>query len=258
MLKQFRFLHYTLWLGLFFFGSSMAAQDSVPVKKEFKNTIRFNLTNPLIFGNKSLLLGYERTFGQHQSASLSFGRASFPKPSINLLDSIGQTRIELDKSYTDKGVCVALDYRFYLKKENKYDAPHGIYIGPYYSFTHFERENHWNLKTPYFSGTLNTQLKMNIHMTGIQMGYQYILWKRVALDFILIGPGIAFYSINTSINTGLSSNDESEVLKKLQEAFSNRFPATQMIIDKLEIDKKGTTNTTSMGFRYVIHLGFRF
>ncbi len=115
MLKQSRFLHYLLWLGLFLNCFSLSAQDSVPVKKEFKNTVRFNLTNPLIFGNKSLLLGYERTFGPHQSASLSFGRASFPKPSINLLDSIGQTRIELDKSYTDKGVCVALDYRFYLK-----------------------------------------------------------------------------------------------------------------------------------------------
>ena len=38
-------------------------QERVKEERVRKNTIRLNLTNPLIFGERSLILGYERTIG---------------------------------------------------------------------------------------------------------------------------------------------------------------------------------------------------
>jgi hypothetical protein len=35
--------------------------------KNYKNTVRVILTNPLIFGEKSLIVGYERTLGAHKA-----------------------------------------------------------------------------------------------------------------------------------------------------------------------------------------------
>ena len=32
------------------------------------------------------------------------------------------------------------EFRFYLSKENKYDAPHGVYLAPFVSFYHFNNQ----------------------------------------------------------------------------------------------------------------------
>jgi len=237
--------------------AQIKAQDSSAVKVK-KNVIRFNLTNPMFFGEKNLLLGYERVIGNHMSASINAGSASFPKPSLSVFNFTDSSRIQLDKDYQDFGFTISLDYRFYLQKENKYHAPHGIYLGPYYSITHFERENNWNLNTPNFTGALKTNLSMNIQMMGIEMGYQFILWKRIALDFILIGPGVTFYNIKTELSTALDGSTSDEVLQALREALVERVPGFSNLVDRLEIDRSGSTRTSSMGFRYVIHLGYNF
>ena len=41
--------------------------------KNFKNTIRFNLSNPLLFDWKFNIIGYERVINNRQTASISIG-----------------------------------------------------------------------------------------------------------------------------------------------------------------------------------------
>lgn len=36
---------------------------------------------------------------------------------------------------------------------------------------------------------------------GAQLGYQFIIWKRVALDFVLIGPSVAGYALEAKLDT---------------------------------------------------------
>ena len=62
-----------------FFAQTIYGQDSIPVKKNLKNTIRINLTNPMIFGDGCFMVGYERTIGKHQSISANIGRFSLPR-----------------------------------------------------------------------------------------------------------------------------------------------------------------------------------
>src|SRR6188508_2434265 len=99
---------------------SLSAQQDTTVKKpkNYKNIIRYNITNPLIFGGSTMIWGYERVLGPHQSVSLNVGLFELPK--LDLFDiNVGSDSIQLDQYTTSKGYNLSLDYRFYLAKENK-------------------------------------------------------------------------------------------------------------------------------------------
>ena len=113
-----------LLLILAAFQQTVKAQEKKKENNEKKNTIRFNLTSPLIF-NKSIILGYERVLNNRHSISVNFGTTGFPSLGIINADSINLVTIR-DR----KGINFSADYRFYLARENKYAAPRGVYIGP--------------------------------------------------------------------------------------------------------------------------------
>ena len=87
-------------------------QDENPEKKVLKNSVKVNLTNPMIFGSECYMMGYERTIGNHQSFSVNIGRFSIPKLASINTDSI----TELSKTTSSKGFHFSGDYRFYLCK----------------------------------------------------------------------------------------------------------------------------------------------
>ncbi|MHC1777925.1 MAG: DUF3575 domain-containing protein [Lentimicrobium sp.] len=230
---------------------AFAQKDSV----NLKNTVRFNITNPLIFGDRALILGYERTIGKHQSFSVNIGRASFPEFNRVNYDSIG---IDLNKDFTDRGLNFSVDYRFYPARENKYASPRGVYFGPFYSFNYFNRINQWTLNTDSFQGNVETDLALNMHTVGIELGYQFVFWKRLSVDLILIGPGVSFYNIKAEFNTSLSAQDKNHFFETLNDLLSERFPGYDQVITGSGFKETGTMKSTTFGFRYMIMVGFRF
>ncbi len=236
---------------------SIAQQDTsrpeITSQKSLKNTVRFNITNPLLFGGKALIFGYERTIGEHNSITIDVGRVSLPKllpGTINVNDSI-----QLGSSTSEKGYHVSTEYRFYLRNENRHNSPRGVYLAPYYSFNYFNRKNTWTLNT---TRDVTTDFSISISTFGGEFGYQFILWRRVAIDLILMGPGLSTYNLKTKLSTTLDPDDEEELFKKINDALSDKIPGYSLVIDDTEYEKSGTTNTTTFGFRYMIHLGFRF
>jgi len=193
-------------INMLVFSYGQNESDSI---KSFKNTMRLNLSNPLLFGEKNLILGYERVFKNNQSITTNIGLIAFPK-----MVDIDDPSIQLQSSSKDKGYGVALDYRFYLKKENKHKAPRGVYIGPYYSFNYFNRENTWTLNTADYKGDLKTNITFTANLTGFQMGYQFVFWNRVALDLVLFGPGQWFYNFNVDMSTNLLQEDADLLFSK--------------------------------------------
>jgi hypothetical protein len=233
-----------------------ADTDSTHQKKELKNTVRVNITNPIIFGSNSMIAGYERVLGPTQTFSVNVGRFSLPK--LSLFDFGGTDSINLTKNSTEKGYHASFDYRFYLAKENRNNAPRGVYLAPYFSYNFFERTNTWTLNTSSFQGDLNTTFNLDIAALGGELGYQFVLWRRLAIDFILIGPGMARYSFKTKLSTTLSADDESELFDRINDFLAEKIPGYKLVIDDAEYKKSGSTKTTTFGFRYMIHLGFRF
>ncbi|MFO7668775.1 MAG: DUF3575 domain-containing protein [Bacteroidales bacterium] len=243
-------IHIFCALFLFSVLPSHAQKDTV-----FKNTVRYNITNPLIFGTHSYQFGYERLIGKNQSFSVNIGSASFPILTYNSTDTtIGL----LTKDYEDRGFHISGDYRFYLKKENKYPAPRGIYIGPFYSYNYFNRINSWNLNSDSYQGSVQSDISLNIHTIGFELGYQFVFWNRLSVDLLLMGPGLGFYGIDTKLNTTLSPEDENLFFEALNSILSEKIPGYDRIIGSNEFNKSGSVRTADVGFRYMVMVGFRF
>lgn len=219
-----------------------------------KNTVYVNLTNPLIFGSKAFVIGYERVLTKNQSFTFNIGRTSLPAfGKGSNIDSVS-----LKNNSNEKGFHIGGDYRFYLSKENKYEAPRGVYIGPYYSFNSFSRSNEWLLNSATFDGTVNTNTSLSIHTFGAQLGYQFVFWKKLAVDLILLGPGVGVYKIEADLNTTLSADDEALFFDKLNGYLEDKIPGYNLVIDEGEFRKNGSVKTTTLGYRYMINVGFRF
>ncbi|HEX6846786.1 MAG TPA: hypothetical protein VF144_07400 [Chitinophagaceae bacterium] len=223
--------------------------------KNYKNVVRVNITNPIIFGNRSIIFGYERVVGKFQSFSVNAGMTDFPS-----LDLLRDDSLKANSITGQSGMHFSADYRFYLAKENKYQAPHGIYIGPYFGFNKFEKDHSWTLTSTSGGAPFNVESKteMTIFTLGFQLGYQFVIWDRMTLDLVLLGPGVASYDLKASLGTNLSQADKEKFFDKLNEALTEKFPGYGWTIDTGEFTRNGSTNTTSLGYRYMVQIGFRF
>jgi hypothetical protein len=249
--KSFVFL-WLVFTSCFFLQDVYGQQDTLV--KNRKNSVKLNITNPMIFGTNCYIFGYERTIGNHQSFSFNIGRFELPK-FINInTDSIQG----LSKGITNKGISVSGDYRFYLAKENKYNSPHGVYIGPYFSYNYFNREIGLTYTHNGSQADLNLDFTFKTASLGVQLGYQFVFWNRVTLDMILIGPGIARYNLAADLSTSLDPNQESELFTKINEALQEKIPGYSLVLNSGSFEKSGSTRTTSFGFRYLIMVGLRF
>jgi len=228
--------------------------DSIQHKKNRKNTIKLNLTSPMIFGENNYVLGYERTIGKHQSFSIHLGTFS-----LGQLLNINTDSIKgLTNNIKSSGMSVSGDYRFYLAKENKYNSPHGIYIGPYFAYNRFARDFEFEANTASFSGKLNADFMFSVTTLGFQLGYQFVFHDRITLDMILFGPGISRYKYKAELSTNLDPDQESELFKKINEKLEEKIPGYSFVLEPATFEKTGSANTTSFGYRYIVMLGFRF
>jgi hypothetical protein len=230
-------------------------QDSVKSeKKSFKNSVKLNITNPMIFGTKCIIFGYERTIGNHQSFSVNAGRFELPKLFNISLDSLRS----LNKSTKSRGISLSGDYRFYLAKLNKFNAPRGVYIGPYFNFDSFNRVMSYEHTTNGETDDVSLDINFRCTSVGFQLGYQFVFWDRLSLDMVLFGPGIGHYKLQASLSTTLDSEQAEELFTKINEKLSEKIPGYEFVLKTGDFEKTGTTEISGAGFRYIVMLGFRF
>jgi hypothetical protein len=233
--------------------SSLPCHGQKDTLKNYKNTVSINISNPMLFGSKYNVIGYERVIKDHQTVSGSIGRFAFPKFVDLFNDSVG-----IKNEYHDHGFHLSFDYRFYLKKQNKYSAPRGIYLGPYYAFNYLTRELTWDLNTSTYTGEVKSDMDLMANLIGVQLGYQFVFWDRLSIDIILAGPGAWIFNLKTDFNTDLPPEDNSMLLDELNKMLKERFPGSDIVIQGGEFEASRVTSTASMGFRYMVNIGFRF
>lgn len=227
---------------------------NAPVQEpQRKNIVRVNVSYPVLFGGNNLILGYERIIKPYQSISVNVGLTSLPKFTDFDLDSLS-----IGQNSETSGYNVSADYRFYLQKENKFLAPRGVYVGPYTFYYNFKRENELEFESDGVVKGLNSEMKLNIFGGGVELGYQFLFWKRMAVDLVLIGPGIASYNFKATVDGEIDSDEASEVADALKEWVENKFPGADFVWGDKSLDANGTLRTTTIGFRYLIHIGYYF
>jgi len=229
-------------------------QNEIQDISPFKNTIRYNLSKPTIFGFGNIIFGYERILSDNRSFSIDFGLNRMPV----FENKNENNQITLLPGGKNRGLQISADYRFYLKSENKYKAPRGVYIGPYYSFNTFNRSKDWELSTSNFDGIVGSNLGIKIHTIGAELGYQFQLSKRFVLDFVLFGPGVGIYNLQTDFDSNLNPEDSELILGQINDFLSTKFPGFNSVTDGSGFDKTGSLRVGGLGYRFMINIGYRF
>ena len=153
--------------------------------RDFKNSVKFNVSNTLLYDN-SYQFSYERIIKENQSLNVFVGYQEFPLITVDLSDNA-----EFSKNNNRNGFSVGADYRFYLGSINKYKAPRGVYLAPFVSFFQFGTDRDINYTDPNTSvNTVNLSSKFNLTNFGGELGYQFVLWDRFVIDCVLFGPSI--------------------------------------------------------------------
>ena len=221
--------------------------DSLKKEKIRNNVIKINLTS-LMFYKSAVLVEFEHVVSKSQSFSIQGGFVSIGLGSFLASDSIHVVDFTKNSGFSITG-----DYRFYLLKENKDLAPHGVYIGPYVGYVHLLSES--NLLIGKAPNSIKTEI--DVLSIGFEMGYQFLLGKRWTLDFILVGPSLTNYKASMDLAIPINAADQGPVYQKILEAVANRFPVVGSLINDQTADFKGSLNSWNAGFRYSVHLGFR-
>jgi hypothetical protein len=225
--------------------------DSAKLKfeKDYKNSIKINLTSFILYSS-GVQLNYERLLSSKRSITIFGGYIQFPMPSV-----IANSPLNFDKNRTKGGYSIGSEYRFYLAKENKYAAPHGVYLAPFVSYYHFNNTRTGRDTTnPQNQLTLNTTLGfLNF---GGELGYQFVIKNRFVIDCVLVGPALSGYYF--SLKMSGSSGDYNEHVQEVLDALKEKYPLLKDLSNGVKVSSSGVSNFWSLGFRYAIHIGYRF
>jgi len=224
------------------------AQDS-DKKPQRMNTIKVEFTQPLY--PNSFVLSYERVTKPNQTFCITGGYEEFP----NLLN-LG-SNISVEKNINQGGFKTGAEYRFYLEKENKYLAPHGVYIGPYVSYHDFNNERKIAYDDNGVSDYANLNTDFRILNFGFELGYQFVINNRWTIDFVLVGPSISRYNARLKLE-GEFTFDKEEVENEIILKLLERFPLLEDVLNQKEISSKGTLDSWAYGWRYQFHIGYHF
>ncbi len=216
------------------------------------NTIKVHLMSSFLY-SKSGALSFERVSRPNQSWAVMAGYVQFPQ-----LGTLGPS-ITSQQVKSNTGWVVGGEYRFYFKKENKYAAPHGVYVGPYANYFRFINERTMTYTSS--SGTTSEaslNSKIQVLNIGVQLGYQFVIRDRWTFDFIFFGPSFSNYRGTFSLDGSLDPTGENELRDKLLSALSDKFPLVKDLIGSGTADLHGTSSTWAGGFRYQMNIGYRF
>ena len=235
-------------------GKSFAQTDTGKAKLFRPNSIKLNLTSNVLYF-PSVILSYERTLNSHSSVAIEAGNVRLPSLSESF--PLGLSEIsEVKKT----GYMVGADYRMYFKHENKYAAPHGLYWGPYFSYYHFHNDRLLTaMDTSVATGQLNFLTTVQATSLGIDLGYQFSLWKdRLVIDMLMMGPSITYYNAKLELDGNIDPNEKNEYLQDLLNFMIDNFPVLKDLVNNQEISSNGTADLFFAGFRYSVKAGFRF
>jgi len=235
------------------FSTSLVAFGQESDSSHRLNVIRLDLTSNFIY-SEAFILSYERVVKPYQSFVITVGSEQFPS-----IRSFGDN-IKVKDDRKKSGVKIGVEYRFYLKKENRHHAPRGVYLGPYVSYHNFHNDR---LLT-YDDGDPATNIeatfdaKLNVLNVGVQLGYQFIIGNRWAIDLMFIGPSVSRYSAKLNLDGNLSDAQLDEAQQEIVDKLVGRFPLLGDVLDEESVTVKGSNSAWAAGWRYQFQVGYHF
>lgn len=219
-----------------------------------KNVIKFNPTPMLLLGEvRNLTFSYERILKKNQSVAVQAGYLLFPRliddTLLGLINFTGRSK---------QGINLGFDYRYYPWARNRRPVPDGMYIGGYTSYYGFQFMNDFDILRTEIDQKGSMTGKINILNMGLELGYQFVFWKRMTVDLILFGPSFSMHQTNLTITGDLNKDDIDWLTDELAQKLVDRFPILAEVFSKDNLVLTGSNAKFGLGFRYSIQVGFHF
>lgn len=240
-----------LLLILLAINVGMLAQET-EVREQRLNTVKVDVTSYFLY-RRSFVFSYERIIKPHQSFAITLGYQEFPK-----IVSFG-SGIHGEREDRREGYKVGGEYRFYLKKENKFLAPRGLYLGGYMSYLFFNNERGLTIEDD--DGTIGDaylKTKLSVLNVGIQLGYQFVFNDRWTIDLVFIGPSISRYTLNMKLDGNFTPDEGNDYQNEIVEKLLDKFPLLHELVQDQTVDADGKTSSMAYGWRYQASIGYHF
>ena len=237
----------TLILALCSPLAGLAQSDTLALRR---NTIKIDFTSRWLY-REAYVVSYERVLNPRRTLGIIAGFQNLPEAR-----SLG-TAIQVTRDTRASGFKFGLEYRFYLAKENKFAAPHGVYLGPYLSFNNFHNEREItvdNAGTPEYA-TLTSNF--NVLNIGVQLGYQFVFNDRWTIDLSFLGPAVSRYNATLDL-TGTYTFDPDDIANDILQDLVDRFPGLGDLLGGNQVASSGRFDAWAAGFRYQLQVGYRF
>jgi hypothetical protein len=218
-----------------------------------RNVIKFNPTPMILWDWRNITFSYERILSPRHTISAELGYLVMPK----LFGDTVINMINLTSSWKH-GISAAIEYRFYLTKLSTRPVPAGLYVGGYLSFYGYEFKNNFDVVGSSSASTGSVGGRYWAVNLGVQLGYQFVFWKRLTVDMVLLGPGISYYGGTTEINGDLTAAEVEQLHGAFCDQLENRFPVVNYLSPNGDYHNSGTLDIVRFGFRYLIQIGILF
>jgi hypothetical protein len=230
------------------------SQSADSARTKYPNIIKYSFSSYLLYPN-SFHMGYERVLTRNKSIYVFGGLNQFPvKLNLDL------TGTHFSEARNKSGYSIGAEFRFYLSKENKYNAPHGVYLAPFISYYKFNSDNTLTHTDSSGSQSINLAMTTSFFSVGFELGYQFVVFKRFIIDAELFGPSFTTYAFQAQVNGSFNGLDEHETLQAVLDAMKNKFPLLNDLSSSKTVFKSGVASSKfpALGFRYVVSIGFMF
>jgi hypothetical protein len=218
--------------------------DSGPLHN---NELKFMVTDLI---NGSVLVGYERAFGDHIGVNLLVGFKG--KNGLLKLSGLDTEIIKTDE-LTYSGTRIIPEFRYYLKERTSGMAT-GFYFGAYLTFVNYKSDFKGIYTNEDGDAPFQYDVKVNTNAFGLMVGYKLAVSKRFSIDFLIAGPGAGSYKFKLNEVTPAPPG----FLIDLNEALE-LYSLSDLINADFDFSASKTDDKLTLpAFRYGITLGYSF
>jgi hypothetical protein len=196
-------------------------------------------------------LSYERVINARRSWSVIFGYQRLPN------QGVFSSSVVVQKDSYASGLKLGAEYRFYLAKENKFAAPHGVYIGPYFSYNRFRNERTIEVTSGTVPETADLTSSFSVYNLGVQLGYQFVFNDRWIIDLSFMGPSFSYYQAKFDLS-GNYTFDPDNVTNEILKSLIENYPGLSDLLAGNTVASNGQLDAWAYGFRYQLLVGYRF
>lgn len=245
-------IKYLICIVILFFSSLMFVHAQRGDTTFRRNTIKVDITSYWLYRN-AVVFAYERVTKNkpYQTWGITAGLQQLP----TLFGTIDNVKVTRETGAS--GFKLGGEYRFYLQKENKYKAPHGVYLGPYTTLHNYSNDRSIEVDNNGLTEYADLKNDLNILNIGVQLGYQFVLNNRWTIDLVFIGPSVSNYVLKSKLE-GNYTFDPDEISNEVILALIDRYPGIKELIDEGELASSGKINYWGAGYRYQFQIGYHF